>query len=162
MESDFADDLRFVADRMLGKLARLLRTLSFDTEYPDFATDNELVTYALFNGRILLTKDGGIRLRDRLKLYHVRETDPRRQLLEVLVEFNQLDYCRSNLDRRLFTRCIECNVPLVCAPKEEARNLVPAYVFETNRDFAKCPRCEKLFWAGTHFLKASEDIRSLL
>ena len=48
---------RFIADAMLGRLARWLRTLGYDTAYDDRIADADLVRRSLTEGRHLLTRD---------------------------------------------------------------------------------------------------------
>ncbi|HEY3346611.1 MAG TPA: Mut7-C RNAse domain-containing protein, partial [Nitrospirota bacterium] len=50
-------DKKFAVDAMLGKLARWLRILGYDTTYRQEIADDELVRNALDEGRIILTRD---------------------------------------------------------------------------------------------------------
>lgn len=50
-------DIKFVADVMVGKLARWLRMLGFDTAYSNKFEDDELLRIAQSEARILLTRD---------------------------------------------------------------------------------------------------------
>ncbi len=109
-------ETRFVLDVHLGKLARYLRMLGFDTLYSNHAGDRELVETSADQNRILLTRD-----RDLLKHsavthgYWLRETDSRLQTAEVITRF---DLVRSI---RLFTRCMVCNHELRAVPKTEVQ-----------------------------------------
>src|SRR5215207_8725140 len=47
----------FLADAMLGRLARWLRVMGFDTAYDPALTDPALVALARRDGRVLLTRD---------------------------------------------------------------------------------------------------------
>ncbi|PJB21075.1 MAG: hypothetical protein CO114_07255, partial [Euryarchaeota archaeon CG_4_9_14_3_um_filter_38_12] len=47
--------MKFVADIMLGRLARWMRLLGFDVLYPDTSDDKELLKFA--DERIILTRD---------------------------------------------------------------------------------------------------------
>ena len=59
---------RFIADVMLGSLARWLRILGFDTIYFRAIDDNELIKIARQQERTLLTRDTGIARRPSIKL----------------------------------------------------------------------------------------------
>jgi len=48
---------RFLADAMLGRLARWLRMLGYDTWYDAAADDHSLVMRADYERRIVLTRD---------------------------------------------------------------------------------------------------------
>lgn len=51
------NNIKFIVDCMLGKLARWLRILGFDTQYVRYLTDAQLLAQARYQNRILLTKD---------------------------------------------------------------------------------------------------------
>jgi uncharacterized protein with PIN domain len=48
------------------------------------------------------------------------------------------------------SRCSGCNEPLDRITREEARDLVPQYVYENKDLFLRCPRCRRTYWHGTH------------
>ena len=48
------------------------------------------------------------------------------------------------------TRCIECNVCLVEAKKEDIEPLVPEYIYHHHDTFKTCPSCRKVYWEGSH------------
>ena len=137
--------IRFVLDVHLGKLARYLRLLGFDTLYRNDYDDAELANLASLDRRILLTRD-----RDLLKRavvthgYFVRATDPRQQVEEIL---DRLDLYRA---MRPFQRCVRCNGLLAVAPKQR---IVDRLLPETRRhveDFWECGECGQLYWEGSH------------
>jgi len=55
---------------------------------------------------------------------------------------------------RLFTRCDLCNVPLDRVEKSDVQSLVPPYVFQTQERFHRCPVCQRVYWAATHWARA--------
>jgi uncharacterized protein with PIN domain len=141
---------RFIVDMNVGKLAKWLRVLGYDAVFVNPIDDDELVQRGLREGRVVLTKDRGIAARRLATNGHVRV---------LLVPGNrvedQLQYVVQHLgldDRgRLFTRCLECNEPLDAVSPDVIRAQVPDYVFATQRRFARCPRCDRIYWAGTHW-----------
>jgi hypothetical protein len=148
----------FVADCMLGRLAKWLRILGFDVLYFSKAEDPDLVAIARREGRVLLTRDTGLiertaRRPDRLFIRSVAWED---QVVQVLDEFGLWDTVRPN------TRCIACNLPLKLLSREQARNLVTPYVGERAASFAVCPGCERVFWQGTHYGDMERKIGRLL
>jgi len=140
-------DVRFLADCMLGKLAKWLRLLGYDTVYIHDATDDELVRVAVRDNRILLTKDRALAER---RLVHGRcsfitEEGTGGQLRQVVREFA----LRAD-DSTLFTRCPVCNSEIKDTPKSGVRSEVPPYVYRTQDRFGRCAGCSRIYWRGTH------------
>src|SRR5919198_5333893 len=82
--ADGAAEPRFVADVMLGKLARWLRALGYDTLYFRDAPDARLLGIALRERRQLLTRDAALALRAGELGRLVRADDLDAQLCEVV------------------------------------------------------------------------------
>ena len=139
--------MRFVCDCMLGKLAKWLRMLGFDTKYIPDAADDELVRIAVREDGVLLTRD--TRLCDRRmvrgRCVFVDWGSTRNQMLQVL---KSLDL-RVNTEA-LFTRCAVCNGEIVPMDKSEVEGRVPPYVYRTQSEFGYCADCDKIYWRGTH------------
>ena len=144
---------RFVLDTHLGKLARHLRLAGFDCLYRNDCRDSELVTAALAENRIILTRDKGL-LKQRLVThgYCVRNTDSEAQLREVLRALQLEAYLRP------FTRSRACNAELREVPKAEVLARLPEKVRAAYERFQLCPGCGRIFWEGTHY----ERLRRLL
>jgi uncharacterized protein len=139
---------RFVLDTHLGKLARNLRMAGFDCLYRNDYRDIELVTTAVAECRIILTRDKGL-LKQRLVThgYFVRGTESEEQLREV-VRALQLE---ANL--RPFTRCRECNAELHDVPKAQVLARLPERVREAHERFQLCRGCDRIYWEGTHYAR---------
>ena len=150
--------MTFVADCMLGRLAKWLRILGFDVLYFSKADDRDLVALARREGRILLTRDTGLieRTAKRLNRLFIRSDDWEDQVVQVLDEFDLWDKVRAS------TRCIACNLPLKPMSRERARNLVTPYIGEHASSFAICPCCDRVFWQGTHYGDMERKIEKLL
>jgi uncharacterized protein with PIN domain len=139
-------DTRFVADVHLGRLARYLRLLGFDTAYRNVATDAELVECAGREHRILLTRDRGLLKRSAVDHgYLVRHTDPRQQLDEVIERFD----LRASL--RPFARCPVCNGVVEPVTKEEVLERLPERTAACYQEFWRCTQCGRLYWKGGHY-----------
>jgi len=145
---------RFALDGHLGKLARALRLLGFDTEYRPDVQDRELIDRAVMERRIILTRDRELlKARDVTHGYWVRTIDPHDQVREVL---DRLDLRGS---ARPFTRCTVCNGDLVAVEAGEVEGEVPPRAWERHRDYRRCSHCRKVYWKGTHFERLEEFVR---
>ena len=144
-----AAQTRFVVDVNVGKLAKWLRVMGYDTLFPQECGDNELVRIALREGRVLVTRDSGISLRRAVRLGQMRVVkivhDDVRSQLKQLVRDLHLDIDKG------FCRCVLCNDPLRPLSVEQVSQRVPPYVLRTQSAFMECPRCLRTYWRGTHW-----------
>jgi uncharacterized protein with PIN domain len=147
---------RFLLDVGLGRLSGLLRMLGFDTLWRNDYADDELARVSRDEQRILLTRDLGVLKRSEVVHgYFPRETDPSRQLVEVVRRF------RLSAHMRPFTRCIACNASLSAASPEEVKGRVPERVRATFTRFQQCLACKRVFWAGSHHARMQVIIDKL-
>jgi uncharacterized protein with PIN domain len=136
---------RFLADAMLGRLARWLRALGFDTRYDATLPDAELVRLANAEGRIVLTRDRRL-LRD-LRPAHaldVRSDVPLEQLHAVVTTLELTP------PPELFTRCLLCNSELCQVAADEAASLLPPRSASLPGPVRRCPHCGRVYWLGSH------------
>src|SRR5688572_33235627 len=147
---------RFVADVHLGKLARRLRLLGFDTLYENDCGDAELVRRSVTGRRVLLTRDVGVLKHKALTHAHyVRASDPGRQLAEIAAALD----LRSRM--RPFTRCMRCNGRLRPVPAASVAAALPDSVRRTARRVTRCGGCGRLYWPGTHVARLVRIIAEL-
>jgi uncharacterized protein len=142
--------LKFIADENVGKLARWLRLLGFNTLFFKGEKDSRLLEIALTENRILVTRDTRIMERrmiagGQVKALLLKTDDIYEQLLIVLIK---LDLKPS---MHLFSICLECNLSLISLSREEAKERVPAYVWQTQQEYVECPECRRVYWKGTHW-----------
>ncbi len=138
--------MKLYCDEMLVRLGHWLRAAGYDTEIavPEMS-DREILESALDQQRKLITRD---RKLNEFRL--AKET-------VVLLRANSFEDCieevtsklRIDWQHRPFCRCMRCNTLLHEATVKQ--------VDELNRSFKKtvnnvyyCPRCEQLFWEGSH------------
>lgn len=150
--------LAFFADAMLGKLARRLRILGFDTAYERLIDDAVLLQRVVAEHRWLLTRDTYLAkrrvLRGRMTL--VRSDHVGDQLGQLAVELK--------LDLRLnvrLPRCPACNLALETIAREQAIPHVPPFVAQTYATFARCPGCARVYWPGTHWARIGAQLDQL-
>jgi len=133
---------KFVADVMVGKLARWLRILGYDVLYNNRFEDDEILQLAGAQGRIVLTRDVELHQRAARSLL-IENDDYQIQVRQVI------DACGLK-EASLFTRCAECNTMLVETNREAVFLKVPPYVYLTQKHFAQCPACDRVYWRGSH------------
>jgi len=160
------EEPQFLADDMVGKLARWLRIMGFDVASAGRVNDNDLVRRALEERRVLLTRH-----RRLLEVLTAKDLKPRRAELRwiVLRSPNYLEQIDQVLEEtglqidqtRFFTRCLVCNSPLEPAPKEDVAGEVPEFTYALQDDYARCRTCNKVFWRGTHTERILGKLRRL-
>lgn len=142
---------------MLGRLARWLRTLGFDTFYDPAVHDPQLVALADAEGRVLLT-------RDRHLVQHLRpgralliaSDAPLDQLREVVAA------CGLSPPAAPFTRCPVCNALLRPATADEAAALVPEASRGLPGTVSRCPGCGRVYWEGSHTRRMRQALSQAL
>ena len=148
---------QFVVDAMLGRLARWLRILGFDTWYFREISDQRLLKLHAETGRVLLTRDTRlVRCRGVGRHVLVASDHWEEQLREVL-EALSLSVC----EEAVLTRCTECNRALERLSPEEAYSRIPDYVAGSISAFHECGSCGKVYWAGTHRKRMTEVVSRL-
>ncbi len=143
-------EARFVVDSMLGRLAKWLRLLGYDTLYSKNYEDWQLLKIAEKTGRILVTRDRGLYWRARkrgLNAVLIETDDVATRLAELYVKAGiSLD---ANPER---SRCPHCNSELVVVrEKSLVKDRVPPESLRAFDKFYLCPRCGKVYWEGSHW-----------
>ncbi len=147
---------KYVLDVHLGKLAKYLRMLGFDTLYENNYEDTEIIEIAKNQNRIILTRDVSI-LKNKTVThgYWIRSQYPKKQLEEVIVRFDLF----SNI--KPFYRCLVCNGILTKTKKESINNKLQPKTKQYYDEFYQCKSCEKVYWKGSHYYKMKNFIESL-
>ena len=147
---------RFIVDAHLGKLAKYLRMLGFDTLYRNDYEDSEIIAIARQENRIILTRDKPLLKSKEVEHgYYVRATEKHEQLSEIVSKFDLYNQFRS------FTRCMTCNSELIPKKKEEIMHKIVLETVGIFNEFFYCPSCDKVFWKGSHFERMEKLILSL-
>jgi len=150
-------ETRFILDTHLGKLARILRMLGFDSLYRKDLTPDEIISVSLSEHRIILSRSRNLLKRKEVTHgYCLNTSEPEKQARLVLKRFD----LQENLEP--FTRCMECNSPLEELPRDDACGKVPEDVLPGQQEFKWCPACGKAYWKGSHYLKMEEKIGEIL
>ncbi len=144
------EEPKFVADAMLGNLARWLRIMGYDVLYSRRYSDGQILSIAEKTGRIILTRDRGLYWRARkrgIRAVYMEGESIEERLAELILKLG----LRLRLDPSK-SRCPECNSPLVVVrDKEKVRDRVPPRALERYEVFYVCPRCGRVYWEGGHW-----------
>jgi len=136
--------VRFIADSMLGRLAKWLKVMGYDTHYQPLYIE-DVIGHLVHEGCWLLS-------RHRPTVDHY----PNSLFIHSDHIRGQLHEMRSSdlitTDRsKWFSRCLICNVTLNVAESEDVRESVPEYIFYQNiTGIRSCPSCGRYFWPGSH------------
>jgi uncharacterized protein with PIN domain len=151
---------KFIVDVHLGKLAKYLRILGFDTLYKNNSLASDLIKISHDEKRTILTKDREILKRNDITHgYWIRNHRLEEQLREVVKRFDLKKQIKE------FTRCVDCNNLLVKIKKEEIIDRLPPKVKDWHDEFYFCQSCKKPYWKGSHYEKMKafiENIRSVI
>jgi uncharacterized protein with PIN domain len=148
---------QFVADVMLGRLAKWLRIAGFDVLYSNKFTDDELIAISSLEKRILLSRDTRLLIRKPVREFIFIDSEDIQKQIRLVFEKMHISSLES-----LLTRCLSCNEALIETPRESVRELVPEFVYKTQSRFKVCPACRKIFWAGTHRNAVVQTLQKLL
>lgn len=150
--------LQFLCDSMLGRLAKNLRMLGFDTLYAHCLTPQQLLQLSMEQERIILTRRSIFLKRTSTDAcIYIRSNDSEEQLRQVIAACGIV----KNLIKP-FTICLRCNVPLAGLAKEAAAGRVPDYVFTTVDYFAACNSCGRVYWKGTHYANMADRMYKIV
>jgi uncharacterized protein with PIN domain len=146
--------LEFIADCMLGRLARWLRILGFDTLYYPAIDDAVLADIAEKENRTILTRDTRLTERKNVKRFLLIGHDDIQMQLKQVVSAYQLPIAPSIESMR----CPACNGHLTTAEKSSVKGRVPLYIYRSRDRFKKCAGCGKIYWKGSHYEKIRAKI----
>jgi len=150
--------LKFIADGMVGRLARWLRLIGNDVVYSRDLTDSELIRRAVTEARILLTSDVELYRRavaDGADSFLVKGGTEAERLARIAKRF-RIDL---NIDTAT-SRCPTCNATIRPIKKEEVKEKVPPSTYEVFNEFWECTNrdCGKIYWQGSHWKKIGEHL----
>lgn len=140
--------MRFLADAMLGSVARKLRIFGFDTLYVPDTSDNEVLRLAAAQNRIILTADKELFKRMVKQGAYGVLVEGASDLDDMVHIFEKLGI---SMDlSKIGSRCTSCNGVLVQKRPEEVGGLVPPNVLARYKGFWQCTACHKVYWDGGH------------
>ncbi len=144
-----SDTPRFIVERTLGRLARWLRLLGWDARLVEKAPPAGRPGWVVLSRRRALANRPGVLI--------IESDTLQDQLAQVLNEI-----AAEPSPDKFFTRCLDCNQPVVLISKDEAMGQAPEHVLHTSPRFTRCPQCGKVFWPGSHGLRAEARLIKML
>ena len=144
---------KFIADVHLGKLARFLRLLGFDTLYKNNFTNSELLRIGREQDRIILSRNSAMAKMN--KSFFIKHEDPIRQLEQVIERYHL------STQFQPFSRCMICNGYLDAVSKESVSHLLQQNTTEYFNEFWQCEQCKRIYWKGSHFEKMATTIQNI-
>ncbi len=148
---------RFVLDVNLGKLAKSLRLLGFDSLYRNDYRDADVVKIAVNEQRIVLTRDRRLLYAKLIDHgYWVRNVHVERQIIEVLHRFELYGSIRP------FILCPVCNGKLSPVAKTDILDRLEPKTKLYYEVFYRCMGCERIYWQGSHIENMRQRFSGLL
>lgn len=169
-----APSVTFLADAMLGSIARKLRFFGFDTLYIVHAHDNEILKMGIEQDRVILTADKELFKR-------IVKVGARGVLvaggsseLEDLAHIFTKSGIKSIDMNGIGSRCSVCNGLLEERTSDQVKNknknnndnyddvlVVPDRIIAYYDQFFQCTTCGKVYWEGGHLKRIRALARSL-
>jgi uncharacterized protein with PIN domain len=146
----------FIADCHLGKLAKYLRMMGFDTLYFTQIDDNDLITLAIEQKRTILTRDRALAKRRNIPVLFLDSIETKEQLQSLFSRFPLKEHPLP------FSRCLVCNTPLQVIEKSEVLHRVPEKVQRCFFHFEYCPFCDRIYWHGDHYRRMQQFLARIL
>ena len=148
----------FITDNMLGKLAKYLRMMGYDTIYPRNFGLSELKRLCENDGYIFLTRSSRmLEILDERFICFIRSQHFSEQLLQVITEFK----LELNMDR-CFSRCLICNTQLEDVSINDIESDVPGKVISTQSQFKVCKDCHRGYWNGGHTARMLDKFNTII
>lgn len=146
----------FLADAMLGSVARKLRIFGFDTLYIKHIHDDEILKIGIEENRIILTCDKELFKRIVKAGAHgvlLKCSDDFEDIIHILSKYEITSVSFDTMN----SRCSVCNGLLVKKKRVNIKGYIPPNVMKLHNEFFKCVNCNKIYWKGSHVTR----IRSL-
>ena len=166
-----APSVAFLADAMLGSIARKLRFLGFDTLYIAHAQDNEVLKMGIEQDRVILTADRELFRRIvKIGARGVLVSGGPSELEDLAHIFTKCGIKSIDMND-IGSRCSVCNGLLEERTSDEVKNnndnnydgviIVPDRIIACHDQFFQCITCGKIYWEGGHLKRIRALARSL-
>jgi len=156
LQNKLPDELKFIVDVHLGKLAKYLRMLGFDVAYQNNYKISEILNIAATEKRIILTRSIALLKNKSVKWgYWIRSKNLIKQLIEVIRRFDLITIIKP------FSRCMLCNGVVKKVAKASIVDELPEKTSQYFENFGQCELCGKIYWQGSHYHNMQDFIENL-
>jgi uncharacterized protein len=141
--------VKFIADSMLGSLARWLRMMGHDVVYDVSLEDSQILELSKKENRNVLTKDLELyqrAIRRSIDAFYFEGKKEFEYLAELAKRYGlnlEIDMDKSH--------CPVCNTPLKSTPKEQLLRKLEKNTLIYYDKFWRCPNCRQIYWQGAHW-----------
>ena len=157
VEIAMTDEAQFVADTTLGKLTKWLRVMGIGVMYDPGVINAQLLQCVERQGRILLTRDGGLlRRRGPAQRLYIESAHYHEQVCQVIQAF------RLGESIQIFSRCLQCMAYLGAIAKGLVAARARSYVHASQMTFKQGAIAERLYGGGTHRDSMLRQLQAML
>lgn len=148
---------RFIADTHLGDMVKTMRALGLNVVHDPDLSPAGIIRLSHEQKRTILTKSRkllkhravthGIFIRPGTVIHQIRGI---------------IDLLCLDAEIQPFSRCLQCNTPLVPVAKQRILDRIPPRVQTWCDQFTYCPHCDQIYWPGTHFTRLKQVVDAVL
>lgn len=116
-----------------------------------------MIIQALRDERVIITRNHHLPQSRGTRIILIKEELIKKQVAEILKILKIKPQ-----KKQMFSRCILCNEELIEISKEKVKDRVPEYVFQTQENFITCPKCQRIYWQGTHWGNVEKTLKEIM
>lgn len=148
---------RFIADINIRDIVKYMRALGLDVYYDSSLSPREIIRISKRKNRTILTKSRKLlKFRDVTHGIFIRPGTTVEQIKGIIdcLSLSEL------IDP--FSRCLQCNKPLVGVSKDSILDRIPPKTREFCDEYSYCEACDKIYWKGTHYTRIKKVVDEIL
>ncbi|MBW2204562.1 MAG: Mut7-C RNAse domain-containing protein, partial [Deltaproteobacteria bacterium] len=148
---------RFIADINIRDIVKYMRALGLDVYYDALLSPREIIRISKRENRTILTKSRKLlKFRDVTHGIFIRPGTTVEQIRGII------DYLSLRELIEPFSRCLQCNKPLIEVSKDRILDRIPPKTREFCDEYSYCKACNRIYWKGTHYMKIKKVIDEIL
>ncbi len=134
----------------------MLRVLGFDALDRDMLSLREALRLAIEERRIWIKRsDDSPGAQYGVRYFLLESEEVPDQVREIDLQYHLKDHINP------FSRCLKCNEPLGEIERSRIEDRVPERIFASFANFSICPKCERIYWPGSHLERMKKKLESL-